>query len=145
MLRRAAEALGELFHLLRSGSNRCHIIPNLNRAAAWRVHEIMHQAPRRGILLRVEPHPFGQGDNIAQGTANISGDFIARNSLLGVSSGFVRTPSPGADGAWGTDDDDYGDMHLTANSIAINLGDDVLAMDADELIAKGILNIEVFT
>lgn len=35
---------------------------------------------------------------------------------------FVRSPSPGADGAWGTDDDDYGDLRLTAGSPCIDAG-----------------------
>ncbi len=36
---------------------------------------------------------------------------------------FVRIPDPGLDGVWGTDDDDYGDLRLTAGSLAINAGD----------------------
>jgi len=35
---------------------------------------------------------------------------------------FVRNPDPGADGVWGTDDDDYGDLHLTAGSPCIDAG-----------------------
>jgi hypothetical protein len=50
---------------------------------------------------------------------------------------FARTPSPGEDGLWGTADDDYGDLHLTAGSMCIDAGDnvnpprDVLDVDAD--------------
>ena len=36
---------------------------------------------------------------------------------------FVRSPSPGGDGAWGTSDDDYGDLRLQLTSPAIDAGD----------------------
>ena len=35
---------------------------------------------------------------------------------------FVRNPNPGADGLWGTEDDDYGDLHLQENSPCIDMG-----------------------
>jgi len=36
---------------------------------------------------------------------------------------FVRNPSPGTDGKWGTADDDYGDLRLQAGSPCIDVGD----------------------
>jgi parallel beta-helix repeat protein len=36
---------------------------------------------------------------------------------------FVRDPSPGGDGIWGTGDDDYGDLRLQAASPCIDAGD----------------------
>jgi hypothetical protein len=36
---------------------------------------------------------------------------------------FVRNPDPGLDGQWGTDDDDYGDLHLQPGSPCIDVGD----------------------
>jgi hypothetical protein len=36
---------------------------------------------------------------------------------------FVRNPSPGGDGQWGTPDDDYGDLRLQLTSPAIDAGD----------------------
>src|SRR5262249_20642454 len=36
---------------------------------------------------------------------------------------FVRTPSPGTDGQWGTPDDDYGDLRLRPASPGIDQGD----------------------
>ena len=65
--------------------------------------------------------------------STITGTFTSRSSLLGVDPGFIRNPSAGADGAWGTADDDYGDLRLRDTSIAINLGDSALAVDADGL------------
>ena len=38
---------------------------------------------------------------------------------------FVRPPSAGDDGQWGTADDDYGDLHLTAGTACIDAGDNV--------------------
>jgi hypothetical protein len=38
---------------------------------------------------------------------------------------FRRAPSPGDDGQWGTADDDYGDLRLTAGSLCIDAGDNV--------------------
>ena len=35
---------------------------------------------------------------------------------------FIREPDPGSDGAWGTEDDDYGDLHLQPGSPAIDAG-----------------------
>jgi hypothetical protein len=40
---------------------------------------------------------------------------------------FVRAASPGADGDWGTDDDDYGDLRLTGGSPCIDAGDPAFA------------------
>ena len=51
------------------------------------------------------------------------------SSLIGVDPDFVRDPSPGSDGEWGTSDDDYGDLRLTARSAAVNAGSNELAID----------------
>ena len=60
--------------------------------------------------------------NDAPTDADIYGSFTDNNSLVGVDPGFVRNPSPGADGVWGTADDDYGDMRLRPLSPAIDAG-----------------------
>lgn len=49
---------------------------------------------------------------VYSGTGNINQDPL-----------FVQPPSPGTDGLWGTEDDDYGDLGLTAVSPAIDAGD----------------------
>jgi parallel beta-helix repeat protein len=49
---------------------------------------------------------------------------------------FVRNPSPGADGVWGTPDDDYGDLRLQPNSPCIDAGNNA-AVAADTLDLDG--------
>jgi hypothetical protein len=41
---------------------------------------------------------------------------------------FVRDPHPGPDGEWGTEDDDYGDLHLSAGSCCIEAGDTTVVL-----------------
>lgn len=61
------------------------------------------------------------------GTApDIFGSYTANSSLIGVDPGFVRNPDPGADGVWGTEDDDYGDLRPQEGSAAIDAGDNAL-------------------
>ena len=56
-------------------------------------------------------------------------DIVSSNNLIGMDPKFTRDPSPGADGQWGTEDDDFGDLRLTGQSPAINKGDNALAVD----------------
>jgi len=49
---------------------------------------------------------------------------------------FLRNPSPGADGVWGTADDDYGDLRLRPNSPCIDAGNNA-AVPADTLDLDG--------
>ncbi|NLE58185.1 MAG: DUF1565 domain-containing protein, partial [Planctomycetes bacterium] len=57
---------------------------------------------------------------------------------------FVRPASPGADGQWGTADDDYGDLRLLAGSPCIDAGDngavpaDISDLDGDGDVAEPI-------
>ena len=44
---------------------------------------------------------------------------------------FVRNPSPGADGTWGTNDDNYGDLHLRMVSPVIDVGSNFLCPSVD--------------
>jgi len=55
---------------------------------------------------------------------NYSGvtDPTGTNGNIFVDPGFVRSPSPGADGVWATADDDPGDLHLKAGSPCIDAG-----------------------
>jgi len=53
---------------------------------------------------------------------------------------FRRSPDPGADGSWGTADDDYGDLKLIMDSPAIDAGDNnTVPTDAHDL--DGDLNV----
>ena len=70
--------------------------------------------------------------NTAPSGANVFPNLGATssNNLIGVDPGFVRNPSAGADGKWGTADDDLGDLHLRHDSPALNAGSNALAVDA---------------
>jgi hypothetical protein len=63
---------------------------------------------------------YGMG-NPTGTKGNISGDPL-----------FERVPAPGADGVWGTADDDYGDLHLREDSPCRNAGDPAFAAAAGE-------------
>jgi hypothetical protein len=56
----------------------------------------------------------------------VDGSFTGSNNIVGTDPGFVRNPYAGADGTWGTADDDYGDLRLLATSAGINAGDNEL-------------------
>jgi hypothetical protein len=72
--------------------------------------------------------------NHAHISPDVHGDYVSHSSLVGVDPGFVRDPSPGEDGEWATEDDDYGDLRLIDTSLAINLGDPALAASDDGLL-----------
>ena len=64
-------------------------------------------------------------------TAAVGGGVVTYSDIQGGYTGtgninadpqFVRNPSPGADGTWGTADDDYGNLHLKAGSPAVDAG-----------------------
>jgi predicted outer membrane repeat protein len=46
----------------------------------------------------------------------------AGENVLAGSALFVRAPTPGADGAWGSADDDFGDLRLAPGSLGIDAG-----------------------
>ncbi len=54
--------------------------------------------------------------------ASTVGSFVDLHDTLQDVPDFVRTPSPGNDGVWGTEDDDYGDLQLRSTSDAIDSG-----------------------
>ena len=60
------------------------------------------------------------------------------NHILDVNPLFGRVPSAGADGMWGTGDDDYGDLRVLSGSPAIDAGDNVaLPPDTADLDGDG--------
>lgn len=61
---------------------------------------------------------------------DIYGSWTGDGNLIGVAPGFVRDPSAGSDGLWGTDDDDPGNLHLTPGSLSIDAGINGLSVDA---------------
>jgi parallel beta-helix repeat protein len=58
---------------------------------------------------------YSEVQDLANSTPDANGNFAA-DPL------FVRNPSPGPDGVWGTADDDYGDLRLREVSPCINAG-----------------------
>ena len=60
---------------------------------------------------------------------DVENSWSGRGNLISVDPGFVRNPSAGADGVWGTADDDPGDLHLRADGFAVNWGRNELAVD----------------
>jgi len=76
--------------------------------------------------------------NCAFGNTAGNGTFpVGTKGNISADPQFVRPASPGPDGAWGTADDDYGDLHLLPGSPCIDAGGnsdaaaDVLDLDAD--------------
>jgi hypothetical protein len=55
-------------------------------------------------------------------SSDIKGGFAGAGNI-NADPQFVRNPSPGPDGQWGTADDDYGDLRLQFNSPCIDAGD----------------------
>jgi len=84
-------------------------------------------------------HP-GSGYPSSETTASyslIEGGWVGEGNL-DADPLFVRNPSPGDDGTWGTADDDYGDLRLRANSPAVNAGNNaLLPADAADLDGDG--------
>ncbi|MGA2499316.1 MAG: right-handed parallel beta-helix repeat-containing protein, partial [Tepidisphaeraceae bacterium] len=65
-------------------------------------------------------------DSQISGTATVTYSFL-RSGMAGVGNirgdaMFVRNPAPGADGAWGTADDDYGDLRVLPWSPLVDAG-----------------------
>ncbi len=66
------------------------------------------------------------------------GDLGASFSLMGADPRFGRDPDPGSDGAWGSTDDDYGNLRPQDGSPAINTGDSgMLPADTADLDGDG--------
>lgn len=76
--------------------------------------------------------------NDAPADSDISGPVFTNTSLVGGDPGFVRNPSAGTDGVWGTADDDAGDLQLMANGAAVDTGSNtLLPVDSYDLDADG--------
>jgi len=64
--------------------------------------------------------------------SNILGGYEGEGNI-DVDPKFVRNPSPGPDGKWGTVDDDYGDLRLRPGSPAIDAGNNELLNSGTDL------------
>jgi predicted outer membrane repeat protein len=61
------------------------------------------------------------------------GDTLAGNNNANRDPAFVRLPDPGADGEWGTSDDDYGDLRLHSGSPDIGAANaSILTVDVED-------------
>ena len=69
--------------------------------------------------------------NSAPASPQIAGSYTNESSLVGVDPLFIRNPSPGDDGVWGTPDDDYGDVTLQPGSPAVDTGNDLFLDEID--------------
>ncbi|MHC4993726.1 MAG: choice-of-anchor Q domain-containing protein [Planctomycetota bacterium] len=80
-------------------------------------------------IVALNTAPFGP---------DVAGGVNTQNGLVGADPIFARNPSAGADQAWGTDDDDYGDLRPAPDSPAVDAGDnDLLPPDFHDLDSDG--------
>jgi hypothetical protein len=74
------------------------------------------------------------GDEVAGGPtitySNVQSGGLVGSGNIDEPPQFAALPDPGVDGMWGTADDDYGDLHLSAGSPSRDAGDN-LAVPAD--------------
>lgn len=75
------------------------------------------------------PHSFGEYC-LSFGPSNGPGYLDWGAGILGPGPLFVRAPSPGPDGQWGTADDDYGDLRLLSYAECLDAGSNA-ALPAD--------------
>ena len=85
----------------------------LGNAVAWPV-----AAP---LFAALNPGAPGQGGTLAIDHAVVQGGATGTN-VLDADPRYGRPPAPGPDGAWGTPDDDYGDLRVQSGSPAIDAG-----------------------
>lgn len=80
-----------------------------------------------GNHATVEPSVYDEnnGTNPNEASYSIIEGGFPGTDILDQNPMFVRAPSPGGDGAWGTTDDDYGDLRLQIYSPGIDSGTDV--------------------
>lgn len=78
-----------------------------------------------------------QGEGPLVRRSLVEGGYAEGTDILDADPLFVRMPDPGADGQWGTEDDDYGDLRLLEGSPAVDyalaeyLPPDVWDLDGD--------------
>ncbi len=70
--------------------------------------------------------------SIPVANSNIDSDgYVGINGNINTDPFFVRNPDPGSDGEWGTEDDDYGDLHLQPGSPCIDSGNSTVSTLTD--------------
>ncbi|MEP0547299.1 MAG: right-handed parallel beta-helix repeat-containing protein [Rhodothermales bacterium] len=134
---------------LSAGGNDGYLLTNVTFAANEALVEggAVRISSGSDLLLR-NSVLWGNGDEIAEvaGTSTLRHVLVAGGcppeatceALLDADPRFVRVPDPGPDGAWGTADDDYGDLRLRDDSPAIDFGlTSFLPSDAFDLDGDG--------
>ncbi len=86
-------------------------------------------------LNSVPASPQVAGSSVALDPApaspQLAGSCTSENSLVDVDPLFIRDPSPGDDGVYGTSDDDYGNVTLQPGSPAIDMGNNLFLDEID--------------
>lgn len=85
------------------------------------------------VTIEASPKLSTLNDDLAGTHPNVHNMTSGSHNLIGTDPGFVRGPSWGTDGLWGTLDDEQGDLRLRSSSAAINAGEDTLVVDPNGL------------
>ena len=95
----------------------------------------LNEASTANDLFNVEGAVSGAHNLISNGSDQTEFIDAADGNLVGTAADpidprFLADPSPGDDGDWGTEDDDFGDLRLRLDSPAVDAGNTALAVDA---------------
>lgn len=85
----------------------------VSNAVVWPV-----QAP---LFAAFNPGTPGSGGTLSVDHALVQGG-AAGTAVVDADPRYMRSPSPGPDGVWGTADDDYGDLRVQVGSPAVDAG-----------------------
>ncbi len=97
----------------------CTIVDNAARTSGGGVS---HGTVNNGIVWGNSSPSSPQFNVVTSNHSDVQGG-AAGTGNIDADPQFVRSPSPGADGVWGTSDDDYGDLRVQITSPVIDVGD----------------------
>ena len=107
----------------------CTVTANVNSYAGGEANAIRLYQPRFPTTISNSivwgnvgtPGPVIAGAGVTVRFSNVQGGYTGTGNL-NADPLFVRNPTPGGDGAWGTADDDYGDLRLQIQSPCVDSG-----------------------